>query len=216
MKKLLLFLVVILMIAITFTGCGGSKASREKESLAKRDQGLQLVTEGKMDEAAKVLREATKSNPEDSKAQFLLGIALYNQQDFQGAIKAYEKAIAIDPKNVEAYNNLGNVYRDQKNYEKAEEYYRKAIEVNTLFSYGYTNLALMLDSTGKKADAVGVLELGAKNMPTNLDLLSLLGNFYIETKDWNKAIATYEQILTVDPNHKDAKTRIEEIKDKVS
>lgn len=218
MRKLLLFLVLTLVFAAAVSGCSGSKASKAKaeEAEAKREQGLQLVTQGKMDEAAKILTEATRANPGDSKAQFLLGIALYNQQDFKGAIKAYEKAIAIDPKNVEAYNNLGNVYRDQKEYEKAEEYYRKAIEVNSLFSYGYTNLALMLDSIGKKPEAVAVLELGARNMPTNLDLLSLLGNFYVEIKDWDKAKATYQQILAVDPNHKDAKARIEEIKDKVS
>jgi cytochrome c-type biogenesis protein CcmH/NrfG len=73
-------------------------------------QGLALLGQGENAEAAKVLKMAATSNPEDDAAFNNLGVALAVQGDFNLAAQAFQAAIKANPANDDAQFNLGYTY----------------------------------------------------------------------------------------------------------
>ena len=98
------------------------------------------------EEALQILRELTKQNPEEYKADIAttlnnLGNLLRNTNDLKKAQDYQEEALQIRRelarKNPEAYlpdvaaslNNLGNLLRNTNDLKKAQDYYEKALQI---------------------------------------------------------------------------------------
>lgn len=104
-------------------------------------QAGKAYSEGKYDEAERMLEAAVKANPGDSRLLYDLGCARYQAGDFAGASKAFGQALEKLPKgsNTEAWirYNLGNAeYRlgesrndRRKHWQKAVEHYQAAVKL---------------------------------------------------------------------------------------
>jgi tetratricopeptide (TPR) repeat protein len=73
-------------------------------------QGLALLGQGKIAEAANVLKMAAANNPQDDAALNNLGVALAAQGDANLAAQAFQEAIRANPSNDSAHFNLGFTY----------------------------------------------------------------------------------------------------------
>ncbi len=114
-----------------------------------------------------------------------------------------EKAIARlndilkgSPNDPVAREMLGEVFFFQKKYDDAEQYMRKAIEANPQWNEPYISLANIFLVKGDLAAASQEYQQGLKAIPNDESLLMHLGQSYEMAHDYDKAIATYEQVLT--------------------
>lgn len=125
------------------------------------------------------------------------------------AIADYEAAVKKDPKLDNSWYEMALVFHQRENYDRAINAYSKAIELkpgNHLYWYGRCASRLFIN---KLKDAEGDCKKSLEIKPDYVLALSTLGRVYEDGKQKQKAIDTYRQVLTLDPNNKEAKNGIE-------
>lgn len=78
-----------------------------------------------------ILQSASKLNPNDAQASYLLGNFWYDKRQYTEAIACWEKSVALDPAFPTAYRNLSLAYFNKlQQKEKALTYLEKAFALN--------------------------------------------------------------------------------------
>ena len=162
-------------------------------------------------EQFKKAKEAVIASNFDS-LQVVNQIALLKQQlgDFEGARIAWEFANIIRPKNSLSFANLAALYHfDLKQYDKAEKNYLISIandpkDVPTIRNFFELYYYAIKDNV--KAEAV-LLKAIDQN-PNAADLYSLLGSFYKETGNREKAILYFKKHLEMNPGNEAVKREL--------
>ena len=116
----------------------------QKNATKEFEIGVDLQNKGKLIDAIKSYKKATKHWPKFPDAYYNLGIAQGQLGDANAAISAYKKAISIKPNFAEAHYNLGNALRSQGKAELAIEAYSEAISIAPNFEDAYHNLCIAL------------------------------------------------------------------------
>ena len=109
------------------------------------------------------------------------------------------QVLAVDSKNVVAHLLLGDVYANQKKMAEAQAEFRKVIEINPRVHAAYIGLSIIQSSLGDAKGAIATLEQGLAAVPDDARLAISLAETYQRAGDFDKAIATYEAVLTKQP-----------------
>jgi Tfp pilus assembly protein PilF len=88
-----------------------------KDAKAFYNMALAYNKLGKMDEAAKALRQAVKLEPENDDYQYEFGLALGHVAQYQEAVNALEKALEINPDNYRAQDALEHAKIDLQRWQ---------------------------------------------------------------------------------------------------
>lgn len=83
---------------------------------------------GELDDAARHLRQALQTEPDNFEARLELGRILYDKGDIGAAITETEKILASDPKQVDALYNMGAIYANLGNNDRARSYWMRAVQ----------------------------------------------------------------------------------------
>jgi Flp pilus assembly protein TadD len=116
---------------------------------------------GSHDEALAELVKAISLEPRHAQAQNNLGNELLRRGQAADAIGHYREAIHIDPDSAGTHYNLGMALTAQKQLAEAEAEYRRVLSLSPdpYFAYWARNkLAVLLEVTGRHAEAISVLE----------------------------------------------------------
>jgi tetratricopeptide (TPR) repeat protein len=132
----------------------------EKTDLWKSVADLEL-SRGAVEPAARAYREFLKTHPDRADALQNLGILEMRSGRTDDARTCLESAIRAAP-SADLYYNLGNLYFKAQGYEPAVSAYRRALEYEPRHAEARFNLALALERTGKRGEAVAALaQLGS-------------------------------------------------------
>jgi tetratricopeptide (TPR) repeat protein len=117
--------------------------------------------------------EAALTKEEDPKYRNQLAVVEYRLKKYQDAIVQYQKLISANTDVAFAQNGIGNAYRDWADQEsdqsssnavmrlaKAETAYKASIKADKMFLAAYSNLAILLNEHGRKAEAMAILDEG--------------------------------------------------------
>ena len=96
---------------------------------------------------------------------------------------------------------LAEVYITQKKYDEAETALLKAIAANPTWNVPYRNLATLQRVRGNMASAEQVYQQGLQAIPDDPELLMSMAGAYELNKNYDKAIATYERVLSKQPGN---------------
>lgn len=206
MKKLLVTCSLLVVAALT-AGCAGGRQQAETPPTPQQghqSKSARQQTATRLREQAQAARE---QNPDDPKAYILEARAEVTAGNPVAAQQALETALAKDPNSFEALYLLGKSLQAQDNYAEAEAAYRKAFAVKADYLSPSLALADLLAQQGKLADAAAVLEAAAAAKPAPAVLLPL-ARYYEQMGQQEKAVATYQQVLTADPENPVAKERL--------
>ena len=91
-------------------------------------------------DAAKVLLEALKCNPQNEGALYEIAFCYDQLGDYEKAIKCYSDFIDENPYSFTAWYNLGNAFSKSENFEKAIWAYDYSILINADFGPVYFNM----------------------------------------------------------------------------
>jgi outer membrane protein assembly factor BamD len=151
-------------------------------------KGESLENAGKLDAAAKVFRQITKSNELTAaapKAQFHIGHILERQGDYPGAFKAYSEYTAKYPRGtdldavIEAQFNIAKMYLGGKktkvlgvpvspSYQKAEEMFAEIVKrapFHRLAPMAQFNVGQALEKQAKPTEAMAAYQEVVKRYP---------------------------------------------------
>lgn len=114
------------------------------------DRGAELLTKGKLDEAAKQFQKAIAAHPFFGPAHNNLGAVYELQKRFYPAALSYQQAAKLMPKQAEPVNNLGMVMEKTMRLEEAVRHYRDALELDPKNPIITGNLARVYARMGKR------------------------------------------------------------------
>lgn len=124
------------------------------------------------------LENVIKQDPDNPKAQRLLGTVYSMLNENEKAERELKKAIELNPNDDEAHNSLGALYDKLKRDEEAEREFRESIRIKPNNLINHYNLAVFFGKRGKlyeaKNEYLEMLKLDPKCIPAYSGLFSLL------------------------------------------
>ncbi len=125
-------------------------------------------------------------------------------KDFKNALEDLRAAEALDRDNPEVLYNLGICYARTGLYKSAAEYFRRVIglplafvDINTVRKL----LAYCVIMYGEYAEAERLLETSLRMSPGDAAALNMKGYCLEKTERYAEAIASYREIVGIDPNN---------------
>jgi Flp pilus assembly protein TadD len=187
---------VLSLVFISFLGAFSAEAS--DEAIERNNHGVELLKQGKIEEAIGALQKAVELNPKDAAVRQNLAYAYDRQGRVDDAIIQYQKAIELNPRDSVARNNLGVLYNKTGRYDEAIRELEKALEIDPKSATGPKNLeaakknqSVIQDRERKIAEAVKNVEARPENPQAHYSLARIYA-FYGK-KDL--AIASLEKAL---------------------
>ncbi|MFZ2333462.1 MAG: tetratricopeptide repeat protein [Sideroxyarcus sp.] len=177
------------------------KIARLSESTAYLKKGNELLTQGKLEEAADCYRQAIAADPGLPENHLNLGFLLSEQRLYEDAKMALKQAIQLDPELTDAYYLLGMIAQEQFHLDHAIEYFIKTLEIKPDFEIVYRDLCRAYFKNGQYEHAKNAISKGLLLNPEFADFHYYLGNLLLEEKCPEKAIESYQKALCIQPDY---------------
>ena len=117
------------------------------------ETGVELVVQGKYDEAINAFNQAIQLDPTDAVAYNNRGAAYGQMGNHKQQIEDCNKALQLNPKDAIAYNNRGVAYGELGYYEQEIEDCTKAIELNPKLAVAYYHRGIASQKLGNRTQA---------------------------------------------------------------
>jgi len=204
------------------TGGGMSKEEAAKAK-AKSDaanaafkEGVDLVNQGKEDEAIAKFQEVIASIPGCAECYSNIGTIQVRQKKFDEAEQSYKKAIELKPDFPDPYSGLATVYNAQKKGDQALEASKKAAELSSAAAAGgpvsggnasaVFNQGVILWNAGKIPEAQTQFEQAVKLDPNLAEAHYWLGMALVNAGKSTDAKEHFETYLKLAPTGQYAET----------
>ena len=164
--------------------------------------------QGKLDEAAGLLRQVLDKKPDSLRPHFDLANLLYALGRMEEAKAHYEAAIVLKPDYADAHYNLGVVLQALGQPAVAMVHYERALALRDDYARAHSNLGNILHAFGRFADAATHYERALLIEPESAEVLSNLGSALNELGRHREAMARLEQALARKPNFAEAHSNL--------
>jgi len=144
--------------------------------------------------------QAAMLSPNDPEVHCNLANALQRHGRLQEAADSCQRALALAPSMVEALNTLANVLVDAGQIEDAIEIYGRALALKPNYIDALCNLSNALGRHGNFTAALEVARRALAITPT-AEVHSNIGHALRALGDFEGALGSYQQALSLDPNH---------------
>jgi Flp pilus assembly protein TadD len=165
---------------------------------ARRNLGVVLMTQGKLDEAIDCFNEILKSN-NSVRVHYYLATALCRKGNFDEAIKHLFTVLTLDPKHPDAHNKMGIALLATGKPNEAIEYFNEALRETPNQPEIYEYLGQAYKQLGRYGPAVQnwtkVVELKPNNAKVLNNLAWLLATVDdVSVRDANKAVEFAQRV----------------------
>lgn len=161
--------------------------------------GAVLINSGDYAEAAHVLREAARLDPDSPFVRVNLGIALCKSGASTQGIEILQKLVQDKPRFLPAWTALADALREENRANESVTWLRKAIRHNPENGMLRFRLAAALIDAGNFPEAVQILNRIAESNPTDPRVRVQMGRAMITAQNWPEAIKQFSLALQIDP-----------------
>lgn len=162
---------------------GQSPEAARREARALIDRGKDLYKEDLDEEAAEVLQQAVKLDPDSAEGHYRLGLAftaLDREEEARGSLKRsielYKRAIESNPNDAEAWFNLGEAYGVLHQEEEAARAYRQAIRLKPDHEEAYYQLGMSQTRLARYDEATASFQKALELDPDDYRVTDALDN----------------------------------------
>lgn len=170
----------------------------------KNQTGIELMKEGKWEEAAKTFAEAIEAQPENPVAYINFGNVLTAVGDTERAMTFYDKAISIDENATAAYYSKGSVYYDNQHFEDAKSMFELAMKKGLDNGDNFFMLGMTLVQMGNNKLALPYLQRSTELLENDAEAQFQYGLCLAREAFIDEAITALELAISLDPEHADA------------
>lgn len=122
MRNYLILLLILLPIGVI------AQTNNAFPNKNKVQKAIELMDDGKIDEAIKLLEEAKKTDPENYIYDYEIGYAYYIKQDYKTSLDKFKDVVKYDNATDQCYQMLGNLYDINGAPESALKAYDKGLK----------------------------------------------------------------------------------------
>ena len=170
-------------------------------------RGVELYKQGKLDEAAAVLRAAVKADKTDAESWHLLGVVLNRAGKAKEARKAFETAIKRSPGHAEAHAGLAYTLLVANKMKDAERAARRALELAPRSPTARYTLGVVRLRQGRSYEALTEAERVIADSPDFAPAHRLRGQAHIDVYAGEAAEVLEESIKRKSPDAPAARAR---------
>lgn len=168
---------------------------------AEYNLGVEMVRQGKLDDAIAHFQNAVKYKPDDFAAHNDLGSALFQQGRTAEAIVQFQDAVKNDPIYEAAHYNLGVALMQAGRTNDARSEFEKILQLNPSNAEAEYQLATALRLTGRPEEAKAHYEKAEQLRPGLDESVYNLGNDYLQQGKTADAMNQYEESLRLNSNN---------------
>jgi tetratricopeptide (TPR) repeat protein len=161
------------------------------------------LASGKIPNCLEALKKAEELDEKNNEAFLKLAEVYLILRDYKNTFAYTKKALDLDLVNPVAYFIRGYAYMEQGDTALAIKNYQAAADQDQKYYAAYIELG-SLYSTLRNPVATGYLQTAVRIDPNREEAYYLLGMAYQEQGDITKAVETYEKLLVISPDFKDA------------
>ncbi len=174
--------------------------------------GTAYLRKGDIDQAIKEYQEASEMRPESFTGYLFLADAYSAKGDYIYAWENYQKAISLNNQDPLIYYNQGVALMKQENYHEALASYQNALKLRPDYKNALLNTGFTYNKLNQPDKSIAyykkVLELNNKELRAYFALAEM----YESMGQKSKAKENYQIILSIDPENKLAKSKLEATK----
>jgi len=170
----------------------------------KEQQAIELINQGKPQEAERIYRDLIKSGTTNHIVYGNLAAILGMQGKFDELIDLLRKTIELEPNYPDAHNNLGNALKKQGDLTAAITSYNTALQLQPNYPDAHYNLGNALQQQGELTAAISSYNTALQLQPNYPGAHNNLGVALQEQGDLTSAIASFNTALQLQPNYPDA------------
>jgi tetratricopeptide (TPR) repeat protein len=179
--------------------------------LARYDLAVTYRGLGEVDKAIAEYEKVLKINPWFPEALSNLGGQYFRKGDVKQAVDHFRRAIEVYPNFIQALSNLGAALNKLGQSKQALPHLKKALSLDPEFAIAYFNLGNAHFGVGNLDEAEQAFNTAIEK---GVDFLSLhwkLHEIHLKKGRRSQAIDELEIILQMDPEHPDAKKKLQEL-----
>ena len=167
--------------------------------------GKSYYEQDDLGKAIKYLDAASKEDPENADAAYIVANAYTNMQNFKQAIPYFQKAVQLKPTNNRWLYEMSLVYYGMHDNANALKYMLEAGEKGYKKDGEYmTNLAIAYINAGRFPEGIEVYKQLLEKRPTDMNLLTEIAEACYDAKKFDDAISYYDKVLALDKSKTDA------------
>ena len=151
--------------------------------------------------ATALLRDTSRTHPDNKMVQLYLGVASLASGQMQQAQAALEKAIKLDPAFADAYFNLAVAYSGLGQPQEAIAALEKTVQLDPGFADAYFNLAIVYGGLGQHEKALAALERRSELAPDDAETHNQMGVFQVDLGALEDAIGSFERAAQIQPDN---------------
>jgi Tfp pilus assembly protein PilF len=145
-------------------------AQPKAASSASVQAARRLLAQGAREQAERVLADAIRANPNDGRAQLLLGQLLNEDDRPADAAGPLTAAVRLLPDSAEAHNALGEAFNNQNALRPARAEFERALQLAPSMAQAHLNLGMVLAQMGELATAAEHLDRAIATLRTTPEL----------------------------------------------
>ena len=172
--------------------------------LAINNKASFLANSGRISDAVSLWTALTRSAPNLGRSFYNLGNVMMGQGRLEAAIVRFRECISVEPDYVPALANLAICYQQSGDNDAASMMYDEAIRVSPNDAQLHYNKGVLLFENGQFADALPHLTFAASLNPNHVSTLNYLGLCYRGIGEHRKAIASFDEALSINPAYEHA------------
>jgi tetratricopeptide (TPR) repeat protein len=173
----------------------------EEQVLACNQQGIALVHQGRLEEAATWFQHAVQLKPDLPAGHNNLGNIHTLRGRLADAVPCYRAALKLVPDDPRTLNNLGNALRQLGDLDEAVACGRRAVALQPVYAEGHSNLGIALEATKELEEALAHCQKAVElrwDFPEGHNNLGLVLN---ELGRFQEAAAACREALRLRPNY---------------
>src|SRR5437868_1448336 len=157
-----------------------------------------LILSAALAQAPAVPANAHQPPPEALKHK-QAGLEFDHAGEFEKAIEEYDIALDLDPEYDLVFYDRGVVHAEMEDYGSAIRDYKRAIELNPSNWMYQDNMSVALHFLHRDEESVPFLLAAKQLKPSEMAVRQNLGAYYCNTKQYEKAVVEFQELLAIDP-----------------
>jgi tetratricopeptide (TPR) repeat protein len=156
-----------------------------------------LQTQGRLEEAAEIIRRMTEAAPALPEVHFALATVYEDLRALDQAAASYRVVLRLDPDCFAAWVNLGACQEDLGELAAAETSFERAIALQPNMPDGWANLAHVHAARGEHPAAIATLERAIALAPDRGAFHSNLGNALWQVGRLNESVESFRRAIAL-------------------
>jgi len=147
-----------------------------------------------------VVRTLARDFPNSIEPVILMGSVQHRHGNATEAMVIWQQVLKRDPNRPQVHEDLGWFAMEKGQYEQAIGHWRKVLEINPQAANIHSGIARALMGLNRHAEAIEELQKEIEVSPRSSFSCFLLGQEYLQQKEYEKAKASYEKAIALEPN----------------